>query len=158
MQHSVFFDFAGHEFEAKVEELPQTIELDLYNVIVEGGRSAEETAKLIVLREDLKSLHKDNKPQNLRDSKGSPRIPPVRDPETREGLIPSLLKAVVKHNDHLGYVEPYKDVFSGYLPGDAEEENPTGTGDTSPSGSITNLPPPQGQALTQTPGERASGS
>lgn len=146
MQHTVPFEFAGHKFEAKVEELPQTIELDLDNLISDGmGRSAEGTAKNLVIREGVKSLTRGGKPQNLRDSKGALRIPPYRDTETREGMKGPLLRAVVKHNDFLGYVDPYKDVFSGYLPDDADEENPTETEATSTSGSVATLPTPQNQ-------------
>lgn len=147
MQHSVFFKFAGHDFEAKVVELDQTIELDLENVIQDNRMvNNEGSAKAMVLREGLKALYRDKQPQNLRDNKGVLRIPPIRDPETREGLINPLLRAVVWKNDFLGYVDPFKSVFEGYLPG--EEENPTETEDTSQSGSITSLPTPPHQATS----------
>ncbi len=148
MQHSVPFRFAGHDWEAKIEELPATIELDLENMINEGGLTAAGTAKNHVIKEGVKALYKGRKPQNLRANKDALRLPPDRDPETRESLLPSLLRAVVKHNDFLGYVDPFKGVFGAYLPGDADEENPTETEGTSPSGSITSLPTPQSPAQT----------
>ncbi len=159
MSFTVEFRHAGSTWYAEVNELPQTIELDLENVIQEGrALSAEGTAKLLVLREGIKSLSRERKTQNLRDSKGNLRLPNVRDPETREGLITPCLKAVVKHNDYLGYVDPFKDVFERYLPDESDEANPTGQADTSQSGSITSLPIPQTPTQPPTPGGIANGS
>ena len=169
MQYTVEFTFAGQPFTANVEELPQTIEMDLENVINErGALSAEGTAKLMVLREGLKSLYRGQgsvkKPINLRDGKGNLRLPPVRDPETRVGIKESLLTAVTLLNDFLGHVDPFKGVFESYLPGDASGgdgdgvPNPTGQGAISPSGSITSLPTPPDQTPPQTPDGTSSGS
>ena len=164
MQYTVEFTFAGQPFTANVEELPQTIEMDLENVINErGALSAEGTAKLMVLREGLKSLYRGQgsvkKPINLRDGKGNLRLPPVRDPETRVGIKESLLTAVTLHNDFLGHVEPFKGVFESYLPGDVSEgENPTETEDTSPSSSTPSLPTPLHQATSPTEDATSSAS
>lgn len=170
MQYTVEFTFAGQPFTANVEELQQTIELDLENVINDRAvMNADGTAKTLVLREGLKSLYRGQgavkKPINLRDSKGNLRLPSVRDPETRVGIKESLLTAVTLHNDFLGYVEPFKGVFESYLPGDVsegeeegEDSNPTALGDTSQSGSITSLPTPPAQTQNQTPEDISSGS
>lgn len=156
MQHTVIFTHAGQTFEAKVEELPQTIEMDLENVLSGGGIQAQGTAKLMVLREAIKSLYKGSgslkKPQNLRDSKGNLKLPDVRDPETRTGIKEPLLRAAVLHNDFLAFVDPFKDVFEGYMPDEEDEvENPTEATDTSAGGSVSSLRSPQTQEPSETP-------
>ena len=134
MEHTVpTFTFAGHEIDLVVNELPQTVEFDLENIITGArrmGRSATGTAKLIVLQRGVKSLKVDGKLKPLwhqdKDGDQEFRVPNIRDRETRKGLIEELLRPTVEYNDFLAFVEPFSEVFSSYLPEDEQEaENPT---------------------------------
>lgn len=138
MEFTESFEFAGHSFTAKIAELPVTTEMDLQNIISSSGSigvTATGTAKILILREGVTQLYKDLKPVNLRNRQGGMYIPPLRDRETHESLIEPLLRAVVAHNDWLGYLEPFNRLFEGYLPSDAEEEDPTLPEPSSPAGS-----------------------
>lgn len=158
MQYTVTFTHAGQEWEAKVVALPQTIEFDLEETLQQNGpgRTGSGIAKLLVLREGLKSLYRGSgslkRPQNLRDSKGVLQLPDARDEETHVGIKEPLIKAVVLHNDFLCHVDPFKDVFESYAPTEGDGiENPTETTATSQIGSVSSLPSPQTQVPTETP-------
>lgn len=128
------FQFGGHEIRCVVAELPQTVELDLENILssplVPGSRGPTGTAKLIVLQQGLKSLVVDGKTRPLvhRNARGEEEmvIPNIRDRESRRSLLDRLLRIVVEKNDWLCYVEPFSEVFSDYAPEDAPKEDPTG--------------------------------
>lgn len=148
------FEFGGHKIDVVVKELPQTMDFDLEQVIASAnrtGRSAQGTAKLMVVQRGVQSIKVDNKIKPLwrRDKDGDQEfvIPNLRHPETRVGIIEELVRLVVEYNDQLAVVEPFSEIFGSYLPDDEQEaENPTAetglsTGTSTPdSGGET--PPP----------------
>ncbi|WP_273845393.1 hypothetical protein [Rubrobacter calidifluminis] len=138
MDYTVHFEFAGHDIRAAISELPQTVELDLENVIGAGGmpgsRGPVGTAKLVVIRQGVKSLVVDGKNRPLvhhnKDGEEEVVIPNLRERNPHRSLLDKLVEEVVKKNDWLCFTEPFDQIFGRYAPEETEElpeerRNPT---------------------------------
>ena len=143
MEHKIpTFEFGGHQIGVTIKELPQTLDLTLHTVI---GRQQSGVAMQLALEEGVKSPMKVDGKDHVMERKQKDNsvkfvIPPIRDGETRQGLWDKLLRLVVEHNDHLGFVDPFKEVFQPYLP---EDDQPDGDGDADVE-ETNPTPPPEG--------------